>query len=425
MTPPSAFVFIELEGRVRPVGRLWSRRTSGQESASFEYDPEWLQAPLRFALGPALPTTRGAFHTGEGRSLFGALGDSAPDRWGRRLIARNEARRARVAGGTPRAMREIDYLLGVTDASRQGALRFRITPDGPFVALPSGVDQVDVPPLIELPELLHAARTLAEDTDTLATDQAISLLLAPGSSLGGARPKASVRDRDGSLAIAKFPDAGDEHDVIRWEFTMMRLAERAGITVSAASLQPVGDAAVLLLRRFDRLGSLRVPFLSAMSLLDATDGQRRSYVEIFDALRQVASQPKADGEQLWRRLAFNILASNFDDHLRNHAVLYDGEGWRLSPAYDLNPVPGHLQHRALSTTISLDDDPSASIELAVEASEEFLLKPPTARAIAVEVANALRDWQQVARSCGVAANQLDPMASAFEHEEANVARSWR
>lgn len=426
MTDPTAYVYIDLDGVARAVGRLWTRRDRNRESASFEFDREWLADPVHHALGPAAPSTEGAFHTSEGRALFGALGDSAPDRWGRRLITRNEARRARAAGTAPRAPREIDYLLGVTDIVRQGALRFRITPDGPFVApldAESG-GRAHVPPLIELPELLNAANALSEDPDSVEADDAVRLLLAPGSSLGGARPKASVRDHDGALAIAKFPDAADSIDVIRWERVMLALAERAGITVSDARLQPVGDSVVLIVRRFDRHGDDRVPFLSAMSLLDAADGEQRSYVEIFDALRQIASDPRADGAQLWRRLAFNILASNFDDHLRNHAVVYDGVAWRLSPAYDLNPVPAHVKPRELTTTINIDGDPIASIELALEAASEFFLTERDARTIAKEVSTALQSWRATARECGIARDEIERMTSAFEHNDAMIAKSW-
>jgi serine/threonine-protein kinase HipA len=426
MSDPTAYVSIDLDGVTRTVGRLWSRRDRNRETASFEFDREWLADPIHHALGPGLPPTAGAFHTGEGRALFGALGDSAPDRWGRRLIMRNEARRARAAGTAPGAPREIDYLLGVTDIARQGALRFRVTPDGPFEApLSEDRGQLHIPPLIELPQLLNAANALSEDPDSKEADDAVRLLLAPGSSLGGARPKASVRDRDGALTIAKFPDKSDDVDVIRWERVMLELAGRAGISTSDSRLEAVGESVVLVVRRFDRRGDQRVPFLSAKSLLDAADGERRSYVEIFDGLRLIASQPAADGAQLWRRLAFNILASNFDDHLRNHAVLYDGAAWRLSPAYDLNPVPAHVKPRELATAINVDGDATASIELALGAAPEFFLAESGARAIAAEVEAALRDWRSVAKGYGVAPDEIEQMVSAFEHEDATIAGSWR
>lgn len=318
-------------------------------------------------------------------------------------------------------MGEIDFLLGVTDETRQGALRFRITPDGPFVAAKDGVH---VPPLVELPVLLTAANALANDPESVEADDAVRLLLAPGSSLGGARAKASVLDRDGSLAIAKFPQAGDDIDVIGWERVMLVLAAESGINVTDSRLETVGRSRVLIVRRFDRRGLERVPFLSAMSLLDATDGERASYVEIFDALRRESSQPNEDGRELWTRLAFNILASNFDDHLRNHAVLYDGRGWTLSPAYDLNPLPVQVNPRDLSTAISVDGDTSASLELAVDAAEEFLLTPDEARSIAARVAQTTKTWRTVAARVGVPDDEIRSMVSAFEHDELERALHW-
>lgn len=424
MSDVSAYVHIELDGVTRPVGRLWTRRHQNRESASFEFDRSWLANPVHHALGPALPPTDGAFHTSEGQALFGALGDSAPDRWGRRLITRNEGRRARANAAPPRAPREIDFLLGVTDVVRQGALRFRLEVDGPFVAPLDSAGRTDVPPLVDLPALLNAANALSDDPDSVDADNAVRLLLAPGSSLGGARPKASVRDQDGALAIAKFPESADHVDVIRWERVMLTLAERAGISVPTARLQVVGDAVVLVVRRFDRRGNHRIPFLSAMSLLDAADGDQRSYVEFFDALRRVATEPQSSGAQLWRRLAFNILASNFDDHMRNHAIIYDGSAWALSPAYDLNPVPAHIKSRELSTTITFDGNPAASITLALEAAPEFMLSEREARAIAVEVRDALKAWRRVAAACGIAKAEIAEMATAFEHVDASIVGSW-
>ena len=421
MSNPAAFVHIDLAGQARLVGRLWIRTARGKESASFEFDPSWIADPVHYALGPALPPTEGSFHSGDGRAMFGALGDSTPDRWGRKLITRNEAHRARARGQTPRAPREIDFLLGVTDVVRQGALRFTKVSDGPFIA-EGGANQV--PPLINLGELLDAARALEDDPDSAEADNAARLLLAPGSSLGGARAKASVRDRDGALAIAKFPERKDALDAVRWEGVMLTLAERAGITVPKARIEMVGDTPVLLVQRFDREGNIRVPFLSAMSLLDAGDGESRSYVEIVDALRRVASRASEDGPQLWRRLAFNILASNFDDHLRNHAVIYDGMGWRLSPAYDLNPVPQSVKDRLLTTAINIDEDTTASIDLAIHASDEFLLSRDEAKVIAGEVAKSIAPWRDDAARVGIRAGEIERVESAFEHADAELARRW-
>ena len=229
------FVYVDATGEPRLAGRLWARTRKGRESATFEYDPGWLGHPDRFALEPALTLGPGPFHTPSGRSLFGAIGDSAPDRWGRVLMRRAERRRAERAGETPRTLMEIDYLLGVDDEARQGALRFALREGGPFLAKH---DAARIPPLIELPRLLSAAEHVVGDTDS---DEDLRLLLAPGSSLGGARPKASVRDRDGHLAIAKFPHKDDETNAVLWETVALRLAQKAGIPVPDWRIEPVAD----------------------------------------------------------------------------------------------------------------------------------------------------------------------------------------
>lgn len=239
----------------------------------------------------------------------------------------------------------------------------------------------------------------------------------------GARAKASVRDLDGTLSIAKFPEKGDRFDVVRWEAVMLTMARRAGISVPQWRIELVADTPVLILRRFDRERAARIPFLSAMSLLDAKDGETWSYVEFIDAVRRVASHASTDGPQLWRRLAFNILASNFDDHLRNHAVIFDGAGWRLSPAYDLNPVPRSEKERLLATAINVDEDTTASIELAIDASTEFFLSRDAACAIAGEVAKGIAAWRTNAARIGIDAEEVHRMESAFEHSDAKRARA--
>src|SRR5580658_5741151 len=352
--------YVDLQGTPHLVGRLWARMRKDRESATFEYDKTWLANPDHFSLEPALKLGPGPFHTPSDKPLFGAVGDSAPDRWGRVLMRRAERRRAEHAGQTPRTVREIDYLLMVDDEARQGALRFAEREGGPFLAEHG---PTKIPPLIELPRLLSAAERALSDTDT---DDDLRLLLAPGSSLGGARPKASVRDRDGHLAIAKFPSKTDDINTVLWEALALKLAAKSGISVPAWRLETALDRPVLLLRRFDRSGGLRLPFLSAMSMLGAKDNESRSYLELVDVLRQHGAAPKEDMHALWRRIVFSILISNTDDHLRNHGFLWAGPaGWRLSPAYDLNPVPADIKPRVLTTTIDMDDG-TASLRLAYD-----------------------------------------------------------
>jgi serine/threonine-protein kinase HipA len=416
VSAPAAFVHVDLRGTTRRVGRLWVTTSRGRESATFDYEPEWLASAERFALDPALQLYPGPFHTRAGQALFGAIGDSAPDRWGRTLLARAERRRAREENRAPRAMREIDYLLGVSDETRQGALRFSVEADGPFLA-ESTADAV--PPLVELPALLAAASRVLDDRET---GEDLRLLLAPGSSLGGARPKASVRDVGGALSIAKFPAHSDEYGVVRWEAVALSLARKAGIEVAEARIAIVLDRPVLIVRRFDRANGHRIPFLSALSALGADDREPRSYLEIADALRPHAAAVARDLAELWRRLVFNVLISNTDDHLRNHAFLYTGpDGWRLSPAYDLNPVPTDVKPRLLSTAITEDLDVTASLDLALEVAGHFGLRAEGARKVVSEVHAAVRGWREVAARFGIGNAEIERLATAFEHQDAVAA----
>jgi serine/threonine-protein kinase HipA len=409
------FVYVDLYGTPCLAGRLWTRTRQDRESATFEYDNRWLAHPDRFPLDPALNLGPGPFHTATGKLLFGAIGDSAPDRWGRVLMRRAERRRARHQKETPRTLREADYLLMVDDEARQGALRFAEREGGPFLA---GQGPARIPPLVELPRLLSAAERVVAETET---DEDLRLLLAPGSSLGGARPKASVRDRDGHLAIAKFPSQGDEMNAVLWEAVALKLAGKAGIPVSKWRLEIAGGKQVLLLRRFDRESGVRLPFLSAMSMLDAKDGETRSYLEFVDAIRRHGASAKEDIRALWRRIVFSIFISNTDDHLRNHGFLYPGPGgWRLSPAYDLNPVPVDIKPRILSTAIDLDDA-TASLETALEVAAYFELSPHEARKVAAEVGKAVATWRKEAARLGLTLPEIDRMASAFEHEDLKAA----
>jgi len=414
------FVYIDLNGQTVLVGRLWSRVRKGRESASFEYDRTWLENPQRFALEPALTLAPGSFHTPPEKALFGAIGDSAPDRWGRVLMRRAERRNveskgAEWEGETPRTLFEADFLLRVDDEARQGALRFKIDPEGPFLAPKNGLR---IPPLVELPRLLSAAERFVGEEEN---DEDLRLLIVPGSSLGGARPKASVRDRDGHLALAKFPHRQDDINVVLWEGVALSLADKAGVEVPDWRIQQIGGKPVILIRRFDRVEGRRIPFLSAMSMLGANDNEPHSYLEIADALRQYGAATKTDLIQLWRRIVFSVLVSNTDDHLRNHGFLYGShQGWRLSPAYDINPVPVDIRPRVLSTSIDLDD-PTASIDLSLETAEYYGLKPADAKHIASEVAQAVSGWREEAARLGIAAREIERMASAFAHEDLDKA----
>ena len=404
-------VFVELDGTSQFVGRLWSRSPKGRESASFEYDKKWIASDARFALEPLLTIDTGIHHSQPGKPLFGALGDSAPDRWGRALMRRAERKNAEREKRTQRTLLEIDYLLQVDDRIRQGALRFREAGTTEFLAH----GHPAIPPLIELPKLLSASDHILTDTDT---DEDLRLLLAPGSSLGGARPKASVVDADDSLAIAKFPAKGDEYHIELWSCVTLALANKAGINTPRHRLTTVLDRQLLLTTRFDREGTRRIPFLSAMSMIGADENQPHSYLELVDAIRQHGADVRKDLKELWRRILFSVLVSNVDDHLRNHGFLYDtgNRGWRLSPAYDLNPVPIDIKPRILCLMID-DRDNSASFDLTVEVGDYFGLVEDDMRAVVTDLVNSISTWRDEARRIGVSTEEINRMATAFEHDE--------
>ncbi len=412
MSSKEVIVSISLGGENIRVGTLWFHMRGAKEAASFEYDKVWLTHPEKFPLEPALKLTEGAFHTGADFSLFGAIGDSAPDRWGRVLMRRAEITRAKSEGVTPRTLSEIDYLLGVNDEARQGALRFSVHPfETVFL---KQKDEASIPPLVYLPRLLSATERFIS-ADESAED--LKLLLAPGSSLGGARPKASVRDLDGSLAIAKFPRQDDEWSVVVWEAVALTLAKNAGINVPSWRLETILEKPVLIIKRFDRDVGQRIPFLSAMSMLGAKDNEQHSYIEMSYALAQHGAAPEEDMLELWRRIVFTIMISNTDDHLRNHGFIYERyKGWRLSPAYDMNPTPIDIKPRILTTSIDFDNT-FASLETAMLVAKDFRLSQNVSHNIITEVVSAVNKWRQVALELGVSKRECDRMESAFGHEE--------
>ncbi len=274
--------------------------------------------------------------------------------------------------------------------------------------------QTSIPPLVDLPKLLSAAERFMENDDS-AED--LKLLLAPGSSLGGARPKASVRDHDGSLAIGKFPRKDDDYNVVQWEAVALILAHKAGLNVPSWHLETILGKPVLILKRFDRHNSQRIPFLSAMSMLGARDNEQHSYLEMAYALAQNGASPKEDMAELWRRIVFTIMISNTDDHLRNHGFVYERfKGWRLSPVYDVNPTPIDVKPRILSTAIDFDNT-SASLQTALEVAKDFRLSKIETYEIVKEVTGAVLEWRKVASEFGLTKQELDRMASAFEHDD--------
>jgi serine/threonine-protein kinase HipA len=408
-------VDVQIAGRDVPAGRLWTHRHGQSESATFSYRDDYLQRADSYELDPGLPLQAGQHQTAVGQPLFGAMSDCAPDGWGRRLVRRAQAMRARDAGTQQRGLAEVDFLLGARDDLRQGALRFRGSDGERYLAL----DAEGVPHLVGLPRLLNAAEELERDEPT---SEDLRLLLHGGSSLGGARPKAHVLDTGGRLSIAKFPSPqADEWDVIRWERVALTLARDAGITVPENELHVIENRPVLVVRRFDRDANGRLGYLSAMSMLQAKDGEQASYLEIAEVIEERSSDAGADLRELWRRIVFTVLISNTDDHLRNHGFLRKSTaGWSLSPAFDLNPNP-EGGGRQLATAID-ENNAKASLATAIEVADLFRVSAAEARAIVGEVSDAIASWRDVARASGLGGQQLERLEPAFEHEQSAAAR---
>lgn len=398
-------IHIDHAGETHWVGRCrYVAKRRGQSSV-FEYADDWLSNPNAFALDPAnLPLDGGQIYTTSDKSaLPGALRDTAPDRWGQQLI-----KRAFRKAGEERTLSEIDYLLAITDQTRIGALRYTREGEDTF---DHDIGHYRVPPLIQLPALINAADAVYSNTET-AED--LKLLLNEGSPLGGARPKSAVVDNDGTLAIAKFPKPDDDRSIPHGEVLAMKLADKAGLNVAAARLQDVAGRPVALITRFDRRDGQRIPFLSAMSLLGLNDGDEATYTDIAHCIRMYSSAPTADLHELWRRIIFSVLIGNLDDHLRNHGFLYDRDDkWRLSPAYDLNPVPLMEKARELTTWIS-EEGPDADLDIARKAAPFFALKGEQAETIIVEVCAALKGWRNTARHLGMSAADTAVYASAIQ-----------
>ena len=400
-------VHIDWKGETHLVGRLHS--TDRSSSVSFEYAIEWFRRADAFAIDPtSLPLQRGAHH---GKTLFGAIQDCGPDRWGRVLIER--AVRQKVLAQKP--YRDTDYVLALDDTSRIGALRFRFDANSPFLAPTSG----KLPPLVRLNTLLHATDAIHHETETA---QDLRFLLGAGSPLGGARPKAAVTLEDDRLALAKFPKPDDTRDIAAGEILALTLAGQSGIQVAEHRLVPVGQQSVAIITRFDRVGKSRVPFISASSLLGLPQDDPGAYTLLADGIRQFGHDVPGDLRELWRRLVFSLLASNYDDHLRNHGFLMREPGrWSLSPAYDLNPVPEMDRARTSKTAIT-EDQAEPTLADALAEAGRFGLKPAESKKILREVFAAVSGWRKTGRQLRLKVSTLDAYASAFEHPLMNQAR---
>ena len=406
-----------------PVGELAFVKDGAREYSVFAYAREWLRHPARFGVSPDLVLAPG--HqvrkppTNEDSRFFLALADTEPDAWGRRVIARAYAK-ARTHDSTLKALTELDYLCAVDDFSRIGALRLRNS-KGAFLRTAEHGTRATAP-LLELERMFEASRAVERNQESA---QDLRYLLGRGTSLGGMRPKCTVLDDDGTLALGKFPSVTDGRSVTRGEVLALRLAAAAGIETAHARIVMVTGTPIAVIGRFDRTADHgRIAYLSAASLIQASRNQEHAYTEVLDAMRTVSVEAKADARQLWRRLVFNHLITNVDDHLQNLGFLYAGNGlWRLAPAFDLNPFPD--KDRESKTWLSEDTGPITSIETLLEKAACFHLAEPEALAVLAEVHGAVTGWRSVAMhtDVGFSAADVEEFTPAFEHAEHDRAKA--
>ena len=393
------------------LGVISVQSTRGKEFFSFEFDKEWLRKHPAQILDPDLQFYAGPQFTA--KSNFGIFMDSAPDRWGRKLILRREALRARKAGEQPRVLQESDFLLGVYDETRMGALRFKTEEEGCFL---NNDGNLAAPPWARLRELEEACRRLDDDREPSEHEKWLNMLIAPGSSLGGARPKATIAVPDGSLWIAKFPSRDDHSNVSAWEYAVMQMARECGMNVPECKLEKFSKyGSTFLTKRFDRQGKKRIHFSSAMTLLGKTDGgdsqEGSSYLELAEFIMRYGAEPERDLRELWRRIVFSIAVSNTDDHLRNHGFLLSNAGWRLSPAYDINP---NSQGYGLSLNIS-ESDNALDFSLARQVAPDFRLSIREAESILKKTTGTVSRWKTYANAVGIPRSEQETMQTAFRY----------
>jgi serine/threonine-protein kinase HipA len=406
-----------------PVGTLIYTQQGQRSYSAFRYGEAWLAAEERFGISPDLPLTRD-YQLRKASSAIDsvfhfALADTAPDAWGRRVIARDHAkRRAKEAAASFTALTDMDYLLAVDDVSRVGALRLQDA-SGNYVRKSEDGART-TPPFIELQRMYEASRAVERGTDSSAD---LAYLQGKGTSLGGMRPKCTVLDENGRLAIGKFPSIGDARSVTKGEVLAMRLAKLAGIDVAPARIAVLDGTPIAVIERFDRVYEDasgvkkvigRIPYLSAAAMLQASRQNDHSYTEIADAIRANGSQPTADLQQLWRRMVFNHLIANVDDHLQNHGFLHTAHGqWRLAPAFDVNPFPD--KERESKTWLSEADGPITGVEALLGRASYFALAPEEAQQVLAQVQAAVQKWRKVGQSkaVGLTKNELDDFAPAF------------
>lgn len=394
------------------IGILSAQQAKGKKAFSFEYSEDWFQSKEQILLDPDIGWYKGQQYP-NGKENFGIFFDSMPDTWGRTLMKRRAAQKARDEGKTVQNLYDIDFLLGVYDECRMGALRFKLDSNGPFL---DNSQETPTPPLGNITELQEAARILESDEDSEDVKKWLSILMAPGSSLGGARPKANVIDEHNDLWIAKFPSKGDSIDKAAWEFLAYKIALKAGIEMSESRIEKIaGKHHTFFTKRFDRQKKERIHFASAMTMTGNSEEtiKERSvgYLDLAEFIQFTGIQNKKDLNQLWKRIIFNIAISNTDDHLRNHGFILTQKGWVLSPAFDINPS---IDKTGLALNIDTDNN-DLDFDLAKSVGEFFQLTNPEMETIILDVKKAVSKWEVIAQNIGIPRAEQELMASAFKY----------
>ena len=390
-----------------PVGELSYESLRGSDSYAFKFDDNWLRQYGSLFLSADLNNYPGQQYTQPGRDIFGCFSDALPDRWGRLLLNRREQIMATEEQRPIKKLSSFDYLIGIDDFSRMGGFRFKTALDGAFINSDS---HLRIPPLTDLRSLVAASMEIekSEELNHLPEKKWIQQLLHPGSSLGGARPKAGLRDLEGCLYVAKFPSRNDDYDVSLWEHLSHLLAKKAGVIAAETSVISTGDKYhALLSKRFDRTADgRRIHFASAMTLLGLTDGSNaqtgNGYLDIVDFILQNCCKVEENLRQLYRRVAFNIAIGNTDDHFRNHGFLLTPRGWTLSPAYDMNPTTNEYQSLLITSSTN-----KADLDILLEAAEEYMIGKEEAARIIQEVTNTVKNWRKMAASLGIAKREME------------------
>jgi serine/threonine-protein kinase HipA len=411
-TKTDIYVYAHWKGMQEPkiIGILSAQQAKGKKAFSFEYDKDWLKSEQKFSLDPDIQLYGGPQYPNQ-KENFGIFLDSMPDTWGRTLMKRREAQLAREKNVKPKTLYDIDFLLGVFDESRMGALRFKIDPVGEFL---DNNKTASTPPWTSIRELQNAAFIFENDIDSEDVNRYLSVLITPGSSLGGARPKANILDADKSLWIAKFPSKTDTIDKAAWEFLAYQLATKAGIEMAPCRMERIlGKHHTFFTKRFDRENGERIHFASAMTITgnneDTIRDNQASYLDIAEFISNNGANIKANLHQLWRRIIFNIAISNTDDHLRNHGFILTKEGWILSPAYDLNPS---IDKDGLALNIDTDNN-ALDFDLAKSVGEYFRLNKNQMEVIIQEVLEVTTKWKTIANEIGISRSEQELMEKAF------------